>query len=323
MKCPKCGYARNAEGARVCNLCGDVLPQAPPPAAATVVPAGTTIHEDSPPDPPVSRPAPAPVAAPAAAKPVVDTDSGEISANFMGGFCHLKCSLLPRPLRLRADRPATLGRGQDCDIVIPSQMVSRKHGKVFFDNRVWVYQDLGSSNGTRVNGKRVEKVVLQSGDVIDLGGFLVTYKEIHDLSDVSDAPGGGMDDGKTMAFDADMLKKVAMQGMDGVAVLGGMGGSLADISIPDILQLLEMQRKSGTLRLDFDGAYGKIYVIEGSMVHAEYGKFTGENAVFKMLKKHEGSFHFDPREPRVQSTINRPTTSVLLDASREMDEGGR
>jgi hypothetical protein len=268
--------------------------------------------------------APEPPRAPVPAAPAPSaSESGDTSGSFVGGFCHLRCSLLDRPLRLKADRPFTVGRGSDNDIVIPSQMVSRKHGKVYYDSRVWVYQDLGSSNGTRVNGKRVDKVVLQSGDVIDLGGFLVTYKEIHDLTDVAEGPGAGMEEGKTMAFDANMLKKVAMQGMDGVAVLGGLGGSLADIDIADILQLLEMQRKSGTLSLDFEGAYGKIFVLGGNMIHAEYGKIAGETAIYKMLKIHKGSFHFDPREPRVAPTINRPTTSVLLDASREMDEGGR
>ncbi len=338
MKCPKCGYARNAEGAVLCNLCGDVLPQAqaattvtppatPPapargggkPAAATpVAPAGPTdVYRTSYAG---SMPTDVPAAAPAATPPPERTS--DIPTAMEGGVCHLKCSLLDRPLRLRPDRPVQIGRGGDNDIVIPSQMVSRKHGKVFFENRVWVYEDNGSSNGSRVNGKRVDRVVLQGGDVIDLGGFLITYKEIHDLSDVSDG-GVGAEEGKTMALDANMLKKVALQGLDGVALLGGMGGSLADISIPDILQLMEMQRKSGTLTLDFEGARGKIFLEGGNAIHAEYGKFTGESAIFRMLKIHAGSFHFDPREPKVAATIGRPTTSILLDASREMDEGSR
>ena len=114
-----------------------------------------------------------------------------------------------------------------------------------------------------------------------------------------------------------------MAGMDGVALLGGLGGSLTDITIPDILQLMEVQRKSGTLSLDFEGAVGKIFMLGGSMVHAEYGKLTGEIAVHKMLHKTKGSFHFDPREPKTEKTIHRPTTTVLMDAARNMDEKGR
>lgn len=314
IKCPKCGYGKNADGDHLCGLCGDVLaaPAAPPPPA-TVVPAhpGPT-QEDAAPTPAP----PAPAAPRVAHAPPVDTHN--ILAT--GGLCHLKCSLLERPLRLSPDRAVTVGRARESDICIPSQMVSRNHGKFAFENRVWTYTDLKSSNGSRINGKRMERVVLQSGDQIEVGGFIITYKEIHDLSDISEK---AEDEGKTMAIDASMLKKAAMAGMDGVAMLGGLGGSLTDIAIPDILQLMEIQRKSGTLTLDFEGAVGKIFIANGAMVHAEYGKLRGEVAVYKMLAKSKGSFHFDPREPKTELTITRPTTSVLMDAAREMDESGR
>jgi hypothetical protein len=56
------------------------------------------------------------------------------------------------------------------------------------------------------------------------------------------------------------------------------------------------------------------------MVHAEYGRLTGEMAVGKMVQRTEGSFHFDPREPRTEHSIHRPTTTVLMDLARSMDE---
>ncbi|MHC4923786.1 MAG: DUF4388 domain-containing protein [Planctomycetota bacterium] len=307
MKCSKCGYEKNDEGVQMCNLCGEVLAQPGAPAGDTVV--GEELATEVPAAPVAPPPAPA---APAAADP------GPGLASALGGFSYLKCSLLEQPLRLVPDKAVTIGRGAENDITIPSQMVSRRHGKVVSERGLWVYYDLDSSNGSRVNSKRLAKAVLQSGDIIDLGGFLITYKEIHDLSDVSDQ--AGSDESKTMAIDASLLKKAMMTGMDGVAMLGGMGGSLSDIAIPDILQLCEIQRKDGTLTLDFEGAVGKIFLLQGKMVHAEYGKIKGENAVFKMLMKKKGSFHLDPRAPECETTMTRDTTSVLLDASREMDE---
>jgi pSer/pThr/pTyr-binding forkhead associated (FHA) protein len=211
----------------------------------------------------------------------------------------------------------TVGRAKESDISVPSQMVSRHHGQFLFEKGVWVYVDLKSSNGSRVGGKRVERVVLQSGDVVDVGGFMITYKEIHDLSQVTETP---EDEGKTMAIDPSMLKRAALAGVDGVALLGGLGGSLADISMPDILQLLEMQKKNGTLSFDFEGAYGKIFLKNGMMIHAEYGKLTGEIAVTRMLHKAKGTFHLDPRDPKSEQSIHRPTTTVLMDAARSMDE---
>ena len=327
IKCPKCGYGRNAEGERLCNLCGEVLAApaaaapAPPPPPATVVPppAPAPAHPSATVMEPGRTAASHDAAAGGtAAAPGAPAGGGGILNT--GGLCHLKCSLLERPLRMRPDRVFTVGRAKESDICIPSQMVSRNHGQFAFEKGVWVYSDLKSSNGSRVNGKRIDRIVLQSGDSIDLGGFMITYKEIHDLSDISEK---AQDEGKTMAIDASMLKRAAMAGMDGVSMLGGLGGSLEDIAIPDILQMMEMQRKNGTLTLDFEGAVGKIYLMGGSMVHAEYGKLKGETAVYKMLAKSKGSFHFDPREPKVEVSINRPTTSILMDAAREMDESGR
>ena len=312
VKCPKCGYAKNNAGDRLCSLCGEVL------AGGGGGPAKPAKKGADPGVTEVPEPAAAAVPAPAPPAPSRD-DTGSITgdAGAMGGLCHLKCSLLERPLRLRPDRPVQIGRARECQISVPSQMVSRIHGKVEFDKGVWVYTDLKSSNGSRVNGKRVERVVLQSGDVIDVGGFMITYKEIHDLQDVADVP---EDQGKTMAFDPSMLKRAGMSGLDGVAALGGMGGSLADITIYDILQLLDTQRKTGTLSLDFEGALGKIHMIRGGMVHAEYGKLTGELAVQKILLRTSGTFHFDPREPKTERSIHRPTTTVLMDAARAFDE---
>jgi len=320
IKCAKCGYTRNKDEDGLCNLCGEVLVRGGAASAPPTTPA----------------PAPAPPATLPPAAPgdtvVPDEEDGEdtgvlppkddldASAAFsVGGLCHLRCSLLDRPLRLRSDRAVSVGRVKENDICIPSQMVSRHHGKFTFEKGVWIYTDLKSSNGSRVNGKRVERAGLQSGDVVDVGGFMITYKEIHDLSQITDK---GEEEGKTMTIDPSMLKRAAMSGLDGVSMLGGLGGSLEDIPMPDILQLLENQRKSGTLTFDFEGAMGKIHIRAGTMVHAEYGRLTGEIAVAKMLKRTKGSFHLDPREMKVEVTIHRPTTTVLMDVARTMDERG-
>ena len=93
-------------------------------------------------------------------------------------------------------------------------------------------------------------------------------------------------------------------------------------SNPQADSLLENQRKSGTLTFDFEGALGKIHIKAGMMINAEYGRLTGELAVAKMLQRTKGSFHLDPREMKTEVTIHRPTTTVLMDVARTMDERG-
>jgi hypothetical protein len=66
-----------------------------------------------------------------------------------------------------------LGRLSDCDVVLASDAVSRRHARLFFRDGNWVIRDLGSTNGTRVNGVRVGRCRLRPGDEVVLGDTLV------------------------------------------------------------------------------------------------------------------------------------------------------
>jgi hypothetical protein len=64
-----------------------------------------------------------------------------------------------------------VGRAPNCDCVVPEDCVSRKHAQLWRDGERWYVRDLGSRNGTRVNGVRVmEATEVRRGDRLDLGG---------------------------------------------------------------------------------------------------------------------------------------------------------
>ena len=68
------------------------------------------------------------------------------------------------------DQPAfTLGRKQDNDIALPFDYVSGHHGQLEQRGEIWHYVDQGSTNGTFVNGRRVQSAVLQDGDILRIG----------------------------------------------------------------------------------------------------------------------------------------------------------
>lgn len=65
----------------------------------------------------------------------------------------------------------TIGRGPDCDCVVANPSVSRRHAQLRRAGERWLLRDLGSSNGTRVNGMRVtEETEVRPGDHVNLGG---------------------------------------------------------------------------------------------------------------------------------------------------------
>ena len=57
-----------------------------------------------------------------------------------------------------------IGRGRGADIVIAEPTMSRAHAAIGFDGERFFVQDLGSTNGTRVNGSSAEKAGLKNGD---------------------------------------------------------------------------------------------------------------------------------------------------------------
>jgi len=62
-----------------------------------------------------------------------------------------------------------IGRRQDCDLMIPLGEISRKHCRIIRDGDSLRLEDLGSSNGTFHNGKRVQEATLAAGDTIQVG----------------------------------------------------------------------------------------------------------------------------------------------------------
>jgi hypothetical protein len=62
-----------------------------------------------------------------------------------------------------------LGRHHRCDVVLGDLSVSRRHAKLVFRDGHWVIQDLGSTNGTAVNGRRVGRCELRPGDRLLIG----------------------------------------------------------------------------------------------------------------------------------------------------------
>ncbi len=78
-----------------------------------------------------------------------------------------------RVLALEADKLSTIGRADECTIAVADARLSRVHARVVFVNGDWMVMDAGSTNGTFLNGARIEKYSrLEDGDRISLGGSL-------------------------------------------------------------------------------------------------------------------------------------------------------
>ncbi len=70
-----------------------------------------------------------------------------------------------------------VGRSPKCEVQLQVTNVSRRHVRVSFRNEEYHIEDLGSTNGTYVNGIRVEKCVLRNHDQVEIGGVKILFKE--------------------------------------------------------------------------------------------------------------------------------------------------
>ena len=76
-------------------------------------------------------------------------------------------------------RTTTVGRSRQCDISLSSQSVSRHHAVISRADGQFTIEDCGSTSGTSVNGRTIEKQVLKHGDNIQIGCCLLQFRTKH------------------------------------------------------------------------------------------------------------------------------------------------
>jgi hypothetical protein len=75
-------------------------------------------------------------------------------------------------------RGGVIGRSRDCDVVLDDENVSRRHAEVRPSGGSWIVRDLGSTNGVKVNGRRIQgPQSLKRGDTIQLGTSRLTFEQ--------------------------------------------------------------------------------------------------------------------------------------------------
>ncbi|AFE08128.1 response regulator [Corallococcus sp. CA054B] len=100
-------------------------------------------------------------------------------------------------------------------------------------------------------------------------------------------------------------------------------GSLSQLSIPDLMQILGMNKRNGRLSLERGSERGEITVSDGRTVNARLGRVEGEKALFRLLAWTEGNFTFTPGTSAARPRINRAMDDALLEGMRQSDEVNR
>ena len=97
-------------------------------------------------------------------------------------------------------------------------------------------------------------------------------------------------------------------------------GSLKELPLPDIIQLVSVSGKTGVFTLRNGSESGEIFLRKGQIVHAEVADLAGEEAVYELAIWREGDFVFTPGRETETATIQKSNTSLLMEAARRIDE---
>ncbi len=101
----------------------------------------------------------------------------------------------------------------------------------------------------------------------------------------------------------------------------GVSGSLGEMGLPDIVQVLFHGRKTGCLRIRAQSNNGEIHFQSGNVINALWGTLRGNEAFFAMLKLAEGEFGLDPGFKPGARVIQESPEALLLEGMRRLDEG--
>jgi len=121
-----------------------------------------------------------------------------------------------------------------------------------------------------------------------------------------------------------VIDKIALEKMAKTVPSDGvLRGSLLQMNVIDLVQSLEMGRKSCALTLTNKDEKCEMYFSEGQVTHAAYGSKTGDEAVFKVLRWTDGNFQVNFEGKTKQQTTTLNTQGLLMEGLRLLDESQR
>ena len=211
------------------------------------------------------------------------------------------------------DGELIIGRASDLDLVLVEDMVSRKHAKVNANGGALSIMDLGSTNGTFVNGEKIRRSDLKRNDRILIGTSILKVIDAQEMTIDGDA-----------ASDKHSIKEMLEELANRAPQATTMSGDLEEVPLPDLLQLFATNKKSGVLTIS--GAHrGKIYIKQGQIQSAVIGGEVGMGpmkTICRMINWGKGGFRLEPYDDNLQfkETFQESTESILIEALRQSDE---
>ncbi|MCC6811598.1 MAG: response regulator [Deltaproteobacteria bacterium] len=123
-----------------------------------------------------------------------------------------------------------------------------------------------------------------------------------------------------------MLEKKTKETLEKRDQKANFSGQLSDMGVVDLLQTVEIGRKTGLIRFESEqgfGSNGTIFFRNGKVVDAELGVLRGEKAIYRLLVWNDGRFEMEFMPIDRPDGIEMSTQGLLMEGMRRVDEWGR
>jgi hypothetical protein len=212
---------------------------------------------------------------------------------------------------LKADKQVIVGRSSELDMVLVEDMVSRKHAKIVISGGKVTIEDLGSTNGTFVNGEKVKQARLKEGDRILIGTSILKLVVSTATAETTDAQIKAQ------------LEQAAAAAASRQSKNSSMTGKIEEVPLPDLLQLFQTSKKNGMLVVR-NQHEGRIYMRQGKVFYAVIDQnhdLGPQKSFFRIITWEQGDFELvaaDQNEFMVE--LEESTEALLMEGLRQLDE---
>ncbi len=229
-----------------------------------------------------------------------------------------------------------VGRSTHCDITIADRFLSRRHARIFNTGEGWRIEDLGSRNGTYVNGRQVgEPAAIQAGDVIALSASLIKVESVPDANTPSTVPTDVPSSDRVFRSAAEVLRRTGTPPPDSdvtdssalrsyatrLALLNNVHQAMAtSIGLDDLLELildhifaqLQPERAEVFMRCD-DGSYTCVATRSGprSTLQSLYSENLFSEVGDKAMAALVNDARSDHRFAQAESLVSAGVRSLL------------
>ncbi|MBH23983.1 MAG: hypothetical protein CMH57_05940 [Myxococcales bacterium] len=222
-----------------------------------------------------------------------------------------------------------IGRSSELDMVLVEDMVSRQHSRIVTENGQLYIEDLGSTNGTFVNGEKIfSRKLLKEGDRILVGTNIIKLV-------TSSADGSISSSQRPRVFNPDFDLDTRPPSGDGRTndtsthpipnrrPATKMQGFIDEVPLPDLLQLFSTSKKDGVLVVRSERT-GRIFLRGGRVYYTaidERPDVPAHKSFYRMLAWETGTFVLEePSSERFEDEIEASTEAMMMEGMRQLDE---